>query len=204
MDSFVLSSPKVISKVSKFYENFEFTPIQDLVEKSNQENFKIKFILMSVLPQDAKEFCRLFCKVCKKSYSFKNLMTEANSDFETLCPNCNSLSSPVWQMTFVVKDALAFDSQNFFKIHYYTHFQNVYLGFEDSIQPETSIDDPSKIEYFFGGQKPTNLYQDEEGLNKIEKYLQIMKKFNVQVDAVVQRKVLGQKQIFTLHDAQLI
>lgn len=50
METKILSTPKVISKVSKFYENFEFTPITDLVEKSNQENFKIKFILMSVLP----------------------------------------------------------------------------------------------------------------------------------------------------------
>jgi hypothetical protein len=34
MDTKILSSPKVISKVSKFYENFEFTPIEDLVDKS--------------------------------------------------------------------------------------------------------------------------------------------------------------------------
>jgi hypothetical protein len=96
-------------------------------------------------------------------------------------------------MTLVVKDVQAFDSESFYKIHYYTHFANVYMGFEDSIQPEISNDDPSKIEYFFGGQKPTNLYQDSEGLEKILQYLELMKKFNVHVDAVVQRKVLGQK-----------
>ena len=140
---------------------------------------------MSVLPQDPKEFCRLFCKSCKKSFSFKDLDSEANSDFETLCPICQTLSSPVWQLTLLVKDALQFDSDCFYKIHYYTHFQNVYMGFEDSIQPEMSADDPSKIEYFFGGQKPTNLYQDQKGLIHVQKYLELMKKFNVNVDAVV-------------------
>ena len=88
-------------------------------------------------------------------------------------------------MTLLVKDVLAFDSESFYKIHYYTHFQNVYMGFEDSIQPEISNDDPSKIEYFFGGQKPTNLYQDTDGMEKIQRYLELMKKFNVHVDAVV-------------------
>jgi hypothetical protein len=129
-DDLILDSPKVISKVSKFFETFEFTQIDQLESQTNKDNFKIKFILMAVLPQDPKEYCRLFCKSCKKSFSFRDLLTESNSDFAMLCPICDELSLPVWQMTFLVKDNPY--SEEFFKVNYFTHFNTVTLGFEDS------------------------------------------------------------------------
>ena len=79
---------------------------------------------------------------------------------------------PVWQVTLLVKDKESIGSDQFFKLNFFTHFielnpQKYYgevhtlglVDLEDS-QASASTNDPSRIEYFFGGQKPTNLYKD--------------------------------------------
>jgi hypothetical protein len=90
-----------------------------------------------------------------------------------------------------------------FKLHYFTHFQEMDKGLEfgnlDDENPLASSD----IKFFFGGTKPTNLYKNEESIVKIEKYLKLMNKTNIYVEAIIQKKVISKtgKNIYVLYDS---
>jgi hypothetical protein len=46
-----------------------------------------------------------------------------------------------------------------YKLHYYTHFQEIDKGLEFGNLDEENLSASSDIKFFFGGVKPTNLYQ---------------------------------------------
>ena len=94
---------------------------EDQSESQNQTH-KVQFMLIGTMPQDPREFCRLFCCACKKSFSYASFNTEGNSDFNMQCPSCESVGVPVWQVTLLVKDKESIGSDHFFKLNFFTHF----------------------------------------------------------------------------------
>ena len=130
--------------------------------------------------------------------------TERNSDFNYLCKICDMMSFPVWQMTLLVKDEESMFSEKVYKVHYYTHFnileQNALMMNED----QDNALNPGNIQFFFGGQAATNLHENPPALEKIITYIKLLTCFNIHIDAVINKKTLGPKKLFILHDAQLI
>lgn len=119
--------PRIISFVSKFYDTFEFKDLSQVFfgDNGEEETFKVRFLLIGVLPQDPREYCRLFCRSCKKSFSFASLNTESNSNFDHLCPLCENVGVPVWQMTLLVNDEDSIGMDQMFKINYFSHFEEL-------------------------------------------------------------------------------
>ena len=96
----ILKHQKVITQISKFYDHFEVETLKNIYfnnQFANQNKFRVKFIFMEIeSPSNPEEFCRLFCKKCQKSISFKNISTQGNSEHFHLCPNCGELCTPVY------------------------------------------------------------------------------------------------------------
>jgi len=53
---------------------------------------------------------------------------------------------------------------------------------------------------FFGGMPPKNLYKDSSALESIERHVKVMTKFNVWIDAVLER----QGQYFFIRDTKIV
>ena len=67
----------------------------------------------------------------------------------------------------LVKDSTSQMNKNFYRILLYTY--------------------ENKGSDFFGGIPPTNLYKDPAALENIEKHVKVMTKFNVWIDAILER-----------------
>jgi hypothetical protein len=90
-----------------------------------------------------------------------------------------------------------------YKLHYYTHFQEMDKGLEFGNLDDENPSASSDIKFFFGGTKPTNLYKNAESLNKITQYLKLMSRTGIQIEAIIQKKVINKsgKTIFVLYDS---
>ena len=87
----------------------------------------------------------------------------------TQCENCQSKDlEPIYMMQFLVKDKSLFHLQGAMKMILYTM---------DGI-----------CNKFFNGILPCNLYKEQNSRHLIEKYLRHIVKFNVYLDAIVERK----------------
>lgn len=83
----------------------------------------------------------------------------------------------------LVKDASSQMTKNFYRLI-------LFSGVEDS-----------EINFFTGmpGNKPCNLYQNEEALQVIEKHVRLMLRYNVWIEALIERKGV----FFLLKDTQI-
>lgn len=54
-----------------------------------------------------------------------------------------------------------------YKLHYYTHFQEMDKGLEFGNLDEENPSASSDVKFFFGGLKPTNLYKNEQSITQI-------------------------------------
>ena len=142
---------------------------------------------------DPREFCKLLCTKCEKFFSYSNY--EKNEEDEYECQICQEPCKPVYQMTFYVKDENSVTMEKVNKLHFYSHFQEIEKNYVfDQIQKEENPKDTSKIQFFFGGMKPTNLYKDQQALQIIEKYLALVQNTNVYIDAIIQKKTLSKNE----------
>lgn len=196
----ILAKPKLISSVSKKYNDMPAQRLSDLfcgfsAQKNHQSAYsRLQVFTMGVLPGDPFEFTQLFCEKCVKTFSFRDVSSktqnmeengkQVSSDVYT-CPQCTVITRPIYRMIFLMKDESTLGMDKIYKFHFYT-----YNGI---------------CENFFGGLKPTNLYKDSAALKQIKDYIRLMTRFNVYIDCIVRRKY-SQKQnedLFELYDGQL-
>jgi hypothetical protein len=69
----------------------------------------------------------------------------------------------------------------------------LFSGITDSDEDEGSVSN------FFTGTKPCNLYKNEEALAIIEKHVRLMHRYNVWLDALIERK----GTFYLLRDTQI-
>lgn len=84
-------------------------------------------------------------------------------------------------MQMLVKDASSQMNKNFYRILLY------------------SFDDRRGADFFQNVAKPVNLYHNEEALSAIERQIKAMVKFNVWVDAIIER----QSTYFVIRDTRI-
>ena len=80
----------------KIWDKYPEMQIADIVFKDHamtQHNldivpnlFKTKFFVVAMQPTNMLEICRLFCKTCQGTYSFKDFEDQKNNVVE--CPAC--------------------------------------------------------------------------------------------------------------------
>jgi hypothetical protein len=118
------------------------------------------------------------CSTCNISVSCANLTEDVN-----YCDKCDEKTElkPIFMMQMLVKDETSQTNKNFYRILLYSTTQD--CG-----------------ENFFGEDlTPSNLYRDEKKCKKIVQHLQTMLRFNVWINAVLERR----GSFFLIRDTQI-
>jgi hypothetical protein len=76
----------------------------------------------------------------------------------------------------LVKDASSQMNKNFYRLLLFSGIT------------ESDSDAGSVAGFFSGVEKPCNLYKNEEALQTIEKHVRLMLRYNVWIDALIERK----------------
>jgi hypothetical protein len=125
------------------------------------------------------------CPKCKECYSCKDLDAEGLGR----CKPCKTECRLVYKMQLLVKDSSSQMNKNFYRIILFSGVND-----DDS--------DPNGVSNFFTGvpgNKPCNLYQNAEALSVIEKHIRLMLRYNVWIDALIERK----GTFFLIRDTQI-
>ena len=113
------------------------------------------------------------CPNCKECYSCKDLGPEGKGK----CKPCKTECRLVYKLQMLVKDSTSQMNKNFYRLI-------LFSGNNDT-------DEEKDVSGFFvgvPGGKPCNLYQNEEALHVIEKHIRNMLRYNVWIDALIERK----------------
>ena len=146
-----------------------FLHYDQLPEELREKNlFKVRFYCLRVDPQDAKEIVQAMCPKCKECYSCKDLGPEGLGK----CKPCKTECKLVYKMQMLVKDASSQMNKNFYRLI-------LMSGDESGVE-----------NFFYGmpGDQPCNLYHNEEALQVVEKHIRHLLKYNVWLDALIERK----------------
>lgn len=120
------------------------------------------------------EFTQLYCKACFNTFSFKEFSTnqQAGGDQRNFCPTCPSIElEPIYKVQFTIKDKSLFQKAGGVKLFLFT---------ADGI-----------CDKFFNGMPAQNIYRDSVYRQNLEKYVRHMVRFNVYLDAVVEKKMVN-------------
>jgi hypothetical protein len=113
------------------------------------------------------------CPKCKECYTCKDLGVDGKGK----CIPCKTECRLVYKMQMLVKDSSSHMNKNFYRII-------LFSGINDT-------DEEYDVSGFFRGipgGKPCNLYQNEEALHAIKKHVDHMLRFNVWIEALIERK----------------
>ena len=133
----------------------------------------MQFYVLNIQPLNLFEITQLFCHKCYQVYSFRDFVSQ---DVQPcLCPKCLSEMEAIYRMQFIVKDQSLYQLQGGIKAVLYTL---------DGV-----------CNRFFNGITPSNLYKDQISRNNIEKFLRHIIRFNVFLDAIVEKKVLEGNEV---------
>lgn len=123
------------------------------------------------------EFTQLFCRICFRNFSFRDFTAQLPSHTTSVkCPHCQHIDlETVYKVTLTVKDKSLF---------------NVPQGVKCVLFTADGVCDK-----FFNGLPPMNMYRDSAFKAHIEKYIRHIVRFNVYLDAVVEKKVLSGDEI---------
>lgn len=135
-------------------------------------------------PQNIREFCQAYCAKCKEAYSFSQIGTS------TQCKNnCMTVVQPVFKVVLYLKDEQSHHIDEIFKLHYYTPVGN-----------------QNRTDARLFNIQPCNLYSDEESLQKVMQYLNLLSQFNVYMDLLIEGGYYphAMQNLFTLLEGQLI
>ena len=167
-------------KLTDLFLNYEKLP-EDLRERNV---FKVRFYCLRIDPQDTKEIVQAMCPKCKECYSCKDLGNKG----EGRCKPCQVECRLVYKMQMLVKDATSQMNKNFYRLLLFSGVN------EDDTEEGVS-------NFFTGvpGGKPANLYKNEEALSVVEKHVRLMLRYNVWIDALIERKGV----FFLLKDTQI-
>ena len=117
------------------------------------------------------------CPSCFECYSCKDLGKDGRGN----CVDCKVECKLIYKMQLLVKDASSQMNKNFYRLLLY------------------SFDEHRCQDFFQNVPKPVNLYHDTEALNAIDRQVKIMVKFNVWIDAIIER----QSTFFVLRDTRI-
>jgi hypothetical protein len=135
------------------------------------------FYCLRIDPEDPKEIVQALCPKCKETYSCKDLDKEGRGK----CKGCKVECKLVYRMQMLVKDSSSQLNKNFYRILLYSYEE----GKGDT--------------FFTGLEKPVNLYHNKEALEIVDKHVRNMQRYNVWIDAVVER----QGTFFVIRDTQI-
>ena len=112
------------------------------------------------------------CPKCKECFSCAELGPSGKGK----CIACKVETRLVYKMQMLVKDSSSQMNKNFYRLL-------LFSGITDSDEDEGSVSG-----FFAGLQRPVNLYKNEEALKTVEKHIRLMLRYNVWVDALIERK----------------
>lgn len=168
-------------KLSDLFLNYEQLS-EDLKERNI---FKVRFYCLRIDPQDTKEIVQAMCPSCKECYSCKDLGKEGIGR----CKLCDVETKLVYKMQLLVKDASSQMNKNFYRL---ILFSGINVNEEQTNEEnKESNENTSNVSNFFTGMpnnRPCNLYKNEEALAIIDKHIRLMLRYNVWIDALIERK----------------
>lgn len=165
------------SRLHFFKLNDLFLQYEQIPEDVRKKNvFKVRFYVLRVEPPELREMVQAMCPECKETFSCKDL----GKDGKAKCKDCHKECQLIYRIQFLVKDSSSQMNKNFYRILLYS-------------------DTEEKGHNFFNGVKPCNLYKNEEALRSLEKQVKILGKFNVWVDAILER----QNTFFMIRDTEI-
>ena len=121
--------------------------------------FRVKFYVVKTEPSDVKEWVKGYDKKTKKYHSLKSASASSGTPYYQVQLNCKDISTQ--SNSKIYKFFLFSDSPN-------------------------SKEDPAQM--FFKGIAPDNLHKNVDARKKLEEISANLKKFNMWVDAVVERR----------------
>ena len=134
-----------------------------------------------------------------------------------MCPVCDELAYPVFQMTMIVKDSsnspeVVSDIDSFYKLNYFTHWalidgksQPTPPKMKDQIETDEKLDHTSELGHkFFYGQPPTNLFRDKKGLAVVQTYIDLMLQQGLICEALVEVREQNAVKLANIINGQLI
>lgn len=136
----------------------------------------MRFYCLRIDPVDKREIVQAYCPETHDCYSCKDL----DKDGRAKTHGSKVDTKLIFKMQMLVKDASSSMNKNFYRILLYTY--------------------QDKGSDFFNGMKPQNLYKNPEALETIERHVKSLTKFNVWVDAIVER----QGAYFIIRDTKII
>ena len=160
-------------KLMDLFLHYDQIP-QDIRDKNA---FKVRFYCLRIDPQDPREIVQALCPKCKETYSCKELDKEGRGK----CKSCKVECTLIYKMQILAKDSSSSLNKNFYRLLLYSYEE----GKGDS--------------FFQGVDKPCNLYHNEEALHIIEKHVRNMQRYNVWIDAIIER----QSTFFLIKDTQI-
>jgi hypothetical protein len=116
-----------------------------------------------------------------QTFSLKELEYEG----EVECPECKKEAEVIWMIQMLIKDQSTDNTDALYKVLLYSF--------------------NGKGARFFGGLKPCDLYKNKEVLEKLKRYVNILTKYNIYVDGILERRETNtaKQPIYLLTDTVL-
>ena len=149
-------------------------PSSQTFTSKNQNLYRVHFQTVCVQPNNLFELCQLYCGQCKQTSSFRTLNQTADAETQGVCQLCKTTQwEPVFMLQLLVTDSsLQLDNRQ----DDTPEFARVLLYSNNSL-----------CNQFFNGISPTNLYREGTTRIMLERYIRQICRFNVLVDAVVEK-----------------
>lgn len=182
-DEAILMSPEIVTEVLTDREGEipRMYRLQDLFlnydqltpEEKSRNSFRVRLQVFKVDPADLREACQVLCSKGTTS-SCKDLSENVK---------CNGKDTKlIWQIQFLVKDSASQLNKNFYRVMLYSGVDN--LG----------------ADFFGPNHEPCNLYRNGEELRFVQKTCAKLVRFNVWLDAVLERR----GNYFVIKDTRLV
>lgn len=143
------------------------------------KDYRVRFYTLGYEPKDLREAVRAVCTKWYADFSLKDTKSPKKGKSAISCQKWEA----DWELNYKIK-LLTKDTST---------SKNPYL------YSVLLFSRPGQGDGFFKDMKPSNLYTDEDGLEYIKKYMELLTKFNIYVDGVV-RNVNNN---FLLHDTSI-
>lgn len=184
LDNLILDHPVTVSKTSERYNSIESRTLYELfhdvespfycVNPSNyfegdkmiqSRYFRLRFNVLRIDPPSIEEFVMLYCEACNQKFS---LQKQGEGKEAMKCPQCESefTTSYIYQLQFLINDDSTQEQDDLHRLFLY------------SVQ--------QKWVNFFSCLRPTNLYLNYKQAETLQKYVNLITKYNIYIEAIVE------------------